>query len=396
MTTQQYRNGNERGAVSLFIVIFTALLMSIVTISFVQLMVKDQQQATTSDLSQSAYDSAQAGVEDAKRLLLLDQACRNGTAAPGVNCTAINTALTPAPGQLQTDCDTLARSGIVAETNNETIIQQDVGDSALDQAYTCVKIAKNTADYLGQLETNESIIVPLSSASEFSSVELSWFSDKDISSQTNSPVVGFPSAGAEVDLPRVGTRWQFNYPALMRAQVIQLGASFALSDFDDASGGGSNANTLFLYPSAVGATQKSFAVDARRNPLNAPQPIRCRASLAGGGYACTVTLQLVPPADGNTVNRNAYLRLSALYNQAHFSLKLKDSTGGEVRFANVQPEVDATGRANNLFRRVVSRIELRGEFTYPDAEIDVTGDLCKNFTVTTEPGDYSNSSTCTP
>lgn len=383
----------EDGAVSLFIVIFTALLMSIVTISFVQLMVKDQEQATTSDLSQSAYDSAQAGVEDAKRLLLLDQACKNGSAASGVNCAAIAAALTPGAGQRQTDCDTLPQSGLVTQTNNETIIQQNAGDSDLDQAYTCVKIARDTEDYLGELEVNESAVVPLSSSEEFTDVELSWFSEKDISSITNDPTVGFPSTGTNVELPRVGTRWQYNYPALMRAQLIQLGEEFTLDEFDEESG---NANTLFLYPSAVGATQKAFASDARRAPGGAPQPIRCRSSLAGGGYACTVSIELPPPADGETNNRNAYLRLSALYNKAHFSLRLTNSSGGEVRFSNVQPEVDSTGRANNLFRRVVSRIELRGEFEYPDVVLDLTGDLCKNFSVTTETSDYKNSSTCTP
>ena len=393
--TGNYLKSREHGAVSLFIVVFTALLMSVVTISFVQLMVKDQEQATASDLSQSAYDSAQAGVEDAKRLLLLEQACQNGTASSGVNCGAVTNVLTPAPGQRQTECNTLAQSGIVTETNNETIIQQDAGDENLDQAYTCVKVAKNTEDVLGDLDINESKIIPLNAAGEFTNVELSWFSDEDITT-TDNPTIGFPSTGTNVHLPRVGTRWQYNYPALMRAQVIQLGGTFTLDQFNDATGSGRNANTLFLYPSAVGATTKSFATDGRRNPGNAPQPIRCRATLAGGGYACTVTLQLSAPADGNTTNRNAYLRLSALYNQAHFSLRLTNSTGSDVPFNNVQPEVDSTGRANNLFRRVVSRVELRGEFEYPDVEMDVTGDLCKNFSVTTETGDYQNSSTCTP
>ena len=390
---------DQRGVVSLFIVIFTALLMTIVTVSFVQLMVKDQQQATHSDLSQSAYDSAQAGVEDAKRLLLLDQACRNDSAASGVNCMQVAAALTPTPGSDQTDCDTLSKGGVVAETNNETIIQQSAGDNAaaLDQAYTCVRIAVNTDDYLGQLETDESVVVPLRSSKPFTSVELSWFSDRDISSQTNNPAVGFPSAGANVSLPRVGTRWKFNYPALMRAEIIQTGSSFTLSDFDDSAGGGkSNANTLFLYPSQVGATTKSFAIDARKSPGSAPQPIQCKNSLAGGGYACSVKLTLLKPADGDTNNRNAFLRLNALYNKAHFQVKLLDSTGAGVKFANVQPEVDSTGRANDLFRRVISRVELRGDFTYPDAAIDIDGNLCKNFTVTDVTSGYSNSNTCTP
>ncbi len=241
------------------------------------------------------------------------------------------------------------------------------------------------------MELNESTIIPLRGASDFRSVELSWFSDKDLTTGGGNPGVEFPSTGTDVHLPQVGQQWKFNHPALMRAQMIQLGDSFNLGDFND-----ENARTLFLYPSDTGANQKSFAIDSRRSSLNVPQPIDCEANLAAGGYACTVTINLVAPADGDTANRNAYLRLSALYNKAHFRVALKDSTGGDVSFSNVQPEVDSTGRANDLFRRVVARIELRSDFTYPEAEITVGGNLCKNFTVTTEEDDYSASSTCLP
>jgi Tfp pilus assembly protein PilX len=382
--------------VSLFVVIFTALLLTIITISFVQLMVRDQRQATASDLSQSAYDSAQAGVEDAKRLLLLDQACKNGTAAAGVNCAAVASALAPDAGGLQSACDTLAQSGIVSQTDGETVIQQSTGDNAaqLDQAYTCVKIATNTADYLGQLENDESTIIPLKGDRPFSQIELSWFSAQDLSS-TNNLTVGFPSTGSNVTLPRVGTRWPANNPALMRAQLMQVGGNFALADFD----GGADAATLFLYPLALGPADQStmsFSLDARKSPTNTPRAVDCRTTLAGGGYACKAIIQLPDPVNGNAANRTAYLRLSAIYNKAHFQIKLLDSTGGAVNLSGVQPEVDSTGRANDLFRRVLARVELRGDVVYPNAEIDLLGNLCKNFTVTGTPAGYITSPTCTP
>lgn len=391
-----YSKQSQSGAVSLFVVIFTALLLTIITISFVQLMIRDQRQATASDLSQSAYDSAQAGVEDAKRLLLLDQSCKNGTAAPSVNCTFVASALAPESGGLQSACDTLAKSGLVSETNGETLIQQTTSDNAakLDQAYTCVKIATDTADYLGQLENDESTIIPLRGDKPFSQVELSWFSAQDLSS-TNNLTIGFPSTGGSVTLPRVGVKWAANNPALMRAQLMQFGDNFKLSDFDD----GADASTLFLYPLALGPadqTTMSFSLDARKSPANAPRAVDCRTSLAGGGYACKAIIQLPDPTNGSAANRTAYLRLSAIYNKAHFQIKLLDSAGGDVKLSGVQPEVDSTGRANDLFRRVVARVELRGDIAYPDAEIDLLGNLCKNFTVTSTTAGYSASSTCTP
>jgi hypothetical protein len=92
--------------------------------------------------------------------------------------------------------------------------------------------------------------------------------------------------------------------------------------------------------------------------------------------------------------------LSALYNGAHYQVELLKA-GTPVLFDHVQPEVDSTGRANDMFRRVKSRIEFKSDFTYPEAAIDIEGDLCKNFIVTDkdpaagETFGY-NSPSCTP
>lgn len=366
----------QTGAVSLFVVIFAALLMTVVTVGFIQLMVKDQQQASAHDLSQSAYDSAQAGVEDAKRLLLAVQAC-GGSTDP--TCKKMEGAVTS-----QT-CDTIAASGLVGTTNGETLIQQTSSDTALNQAYTCVKIATKTDNYQGKLAQNESNIIPLRATDQFDTVTLSWFSRDDLSAGTTA--IDYPATGG-VTLPPTGAAWGATVPPLMRAQLIQTGSSFNLSDFD-----GGNSNTLFFYPAKAGAAVSDFALDARRDNTSAgaaPQPIVCTPSLGVNSlYACSVSIKVPSPVGGSPNQRSAYLRLSALYNATHYAVTLSNGAT-PVQFDNVQPAVDSTGRANSLFRRVSARVELKGSMPYPEAAVDLAGGLCKNFIITDKSSDYQD------
>lgn len=375
----------QNGAVSLFVVVFAALLMTVVTVGFVQLMVKDQQQATASDLSQSAYDSAQAGVEDAKRLLLALKACGDSSSA---TCDQYRQAI--ADG----NCSTLADANIVSDTGGETLIEQDSGnDAILDQAYTCVKIDPDTEDYTRPLQQNKSLVVPLKSVGEFDRIEISWFTSEDAGGNT----VALNGAG-QTPLPPIGDKWTSNMPSLLRAQLIQTGESFQLYDFDDTGDDNkSNANTLFLYPGLIGSDTGDFLLNARRSATTAPTPVKCEPNFNSSvRYACKMTIALPAPKNGSLVNRGAYLRLSALYNDAQIQLKLRNSsTGNYVDFKSVQPKVDATGRANDLFRRVEARVELTGSMPYPEAAVDIAGNLCKNFFVTDNRDDYDSVS-CTP
>jgi len=49
-----------------------------------------------------------------------------------------------------------------------------------------------------------------------------------------------------------------------------------------------------------------------------------------------------------------------------------------------------------MFRRIKARVELKGDFSYPEAAIDMQGNLCKNFTITDDESGYKNTTTCTP
>ncbi|MNT89909.1 hypothetical protein D3C72_2307220 [compost metagenome] len=70
-----------------------------------------------------------------------------------------------------------------------------------------------------------------------------------------------------------------------------------------------------------------------------------------------------------------------------------------VPFDGVIAKIDATGRANDLFRRVESTVELEPiNFPYPEAAVDISGNLCKNFVVTdgTGPNRGYSAGSCTP
>lgn len=381
-------NKTENGAVSLFVVIFATLLITIITISFAKLMTSDQQQATMADLSQSAYDSAQAGVEDAKRALLRSQsACDTGTP---IDCLKATTNIE------SLECNVSLTGITEPDSNGEVLIQQSTGDnaSALDQAYTCVTITRNTDDYKGVLQANASRIIPLVGTSAFDRVLIEWYSADDMQ---NPSVVDLNATGTPL-LPQAN--WSVDKPSIMRTQIMQFGNRFKLTDFDD-SATGSNANTLFLYP--VGTTKKKVmgtgidekAVagrDTRKTPTGSPVPISCSGDISGGGFACRAQLILPVPVNGG--DRTAFLRLTSLYNKSNFRVSLKNGSN-LVQFNNVQPQIDSTGRANDLFRRVQSRVEFSDtNFPYPEAVVQTTGSFCKNFLITDSTSDYSNK--CTP
>lgn len=384
------RQRNEYGAVSLFIVVFAALLITVVTVSFIRIMVREQQQATAVDLSQSAYDSAQAGVEDAKRAILRYKTiCASGDSR-SQDCIDAKTIIG------SSECNK-SLENIVTITDSEVKVQQTSGTQSidLDQAYTCVKIVLDTDNYVGRLDQDSTKLIPLFGVSDFDSIRIDWFSANDL--QNGAIDVDVPSFSSGTPL-LLQENWVSsltpNRPPVMRAQLIQFGSSgFVLSDFDGGKNdpNTSNTSTLFLYPSSIVASINSFSDDVRMTPPSSPVPVHCNSTLGAGGYSCSTTIVLPNPIDGG--GRTAYLNLNSLYKGSSYQVTLL-SGSSVVKFNAVQPIVDSTGRANDLFRRVESRIETASG-AYPEAGVSVTGSFCKNFSVTDNPTDYSANS-CSP
>lgn len=392
------RQHKEQGAVSIFVVIFTALAIIILTIGFVRVMMQDQQQASNADLSQSAYDAALAGVEDAKRALLsYTQTCASGDAE---RCAEIKARLDSGA------CDTI--DGLVAGVRfadtahgRENILQTNTTGTgtSFDQAYTCISVSLDTADYLGQLGEGKTHVIPLRTntpGETFDHVKIEWFTSAD----SGSTAIDLAAVGGTPTLPTKAS-WPTNRPAVARAQLIQFaGSSFSVDDFNRKAD--SNSRTLFLYPSRTGSDRAAFTSDSRTGSDSSGSPVvtLCSETVSGEQYSCSATISLPNPVSGDAANRIAYLRLGALYNGMNYRVSMYSgaSSTTPVSFYAVQPSVDSTGRANTQFRRVEARIDLgaTNEFPYPEAAVDTTGSLCKDFMVTDNVADYRGSSSCTP
>ena len=397
----------QSGAVSLFVVIFAMLLITVVTIGFLRLMINDQSQATNNDLSQSALDSAGAGVEDAKRALLrLQEVCKADLTPTKSVCNDLAARLNSIECNAALKEGNVISSGAFGAASNgktgEVRVQQTVGDTALEQAYTCVTLDLTTEDYLGSATANQSKLIPLVGENSFDRVTIEWFSREDIAG--TSAAVDRPSSGQALR-----SNWPSNRPSVLRSQFMQVGSSFTLQQFDYATSTESNGNTTFLYPAINGYPQPVSLndVDVRTSdPANEPPskgegvtplPVGCSPTLDQGGYACSAVIILPTPIGGGT--RTAMLRLTPFYNATHYRVTLTNGAT-PVNFSGVQPIIDSTGRANDLFRRVQTRVDMYDtSFPYPEAAVDVTGNFCKDFSVGWVVADYraSNSGVaCNP
>ncbi len=358
------RRVREQGATALIVVIFSILLLATISLGFMRLVIQDQNRSVDSELSRGAYDSALAGVEDGKRVL---EACQLGNAPA---CAAI-TADT---------CTTVSDVGLVSLQNHEVKLNTKVGTTSADsydQAYTCVKITPDTPDYQGTLAQGDSRVIPLDTTGSFNTLSLLWFK--------KAGVIPTIPGGASLALPKLSA-WASTTPPLMRVQLMMYQKNgYKVVDFGSSSTTGTaGTNTLYLYPKTNGSTGAQFAIDGRSNTGNVNVIVSTKCDNTRDTiYFCKIDLKLPQTVTAATSasGYTAYLRVTSLYGSSDFSVQPSGTN-----FASVQPSIDSTGRASDIFSRVNARVERINQADaqlYPRATLDVTSNICKVFGVTT-------------
>lgn len=395
------KNQFKSGAASFYIVAFSTLILVIIAASFASAIVAEITRSSNDDLSQSAYDAALAGAEDAKLAFsnywnCISNGVINEVAPDGdgnISCGEIVWWMNhyEVTSGADSGCNMVGHIiGRLGETASGEVAVNESGDNEMDQAYTCTIINTKLMDYRATLSSAETyrVISPEfdegKSANDVAYVKLSWYLNEEDSQYNYGNIVGdsvaFPSLNsAAVPMPPV-----------MELQLIQTKNNFSLSELNGKSSGSSTdraavylvptSNTSIasetgdtyvgIYKTAAvfeGAGQRTMTTNllsqsqmssTNDHSKDLPYTVYCSRD-NGEEYACSTMVRLPDPVGGARNDDTFTLIVSLPYGQPEtdFALEFYDKNGNQLTLGRTQIAIDSTGRANDLYRRVEVRME---------------------------------------
>lgn len=431
----------KKGAASFYIVAFATLILVVVASSFAIVIISEVSRTSNDDLSQSAYDAALAGVEDAKlaysnyRICLEKHSSYNDslTGDAWVNCQDI------VYWMRHPDCDMVAHilGRIGKYEKGEVLVQETTtagGGSSnnINEAYTCVMIETSLSDYRASLSSSnlyQVVKVNLDNgvrAADIEAVKLSWYSNREgaIHNFTNVLTTTNRVAFQSVNATKVAT------PPMLAVGLVQTASVFTLEQLNGRNvGATTDRATMYFVPTnstsmAINSVENNYVgiYNGSMNKITAAQiastndhmkdlpfVVYCDPNISEE-FMCSVTMVLPEPIGGNRSDETFMFTVALLYEQPDTDFALEficrdnnpcstttnadgSTTATDVaRLDGVQVVIDSTGRANDLYRRVEMRLEAADStFTYPTYAIQVLGEdtggsapLEKNMTVTEE------------
>ncbi len=407
--TSQFKHPRTlTGATAIYIVIFTTIILSVISVSFVRIMNSGVNNMTNSDLSASAYDSALAGIEDAKIALVKYHECIDKNNSQDGTCNELIEAMET--GMADDSCDTVANALGRSDSGSVTIQESTVDSLYMDQAYTCVKISEELDDYRGTLDSSKrTLVIPLRTANpeEVEAIKIMWHSQDDNVGAMGSE---FPNKSAAAN----------KIPPLT-VDIFQTDSSFIIGELSTKKDDNLNHVQLVLRASSLNGTEFNARVVEKDNTItlankhnNNPIDVPC----SNTDFMCGAIINLPLPIqdrDSSTTRAKGtfFLRIALPYaNEAgtDFSITMcteqdckartgyPDSlanglTAGDgtaiAKFSGIQALIDSTGRANDIYRRVETRVELVDlGFPYPEFEVWMAGGdastITKSFWVTND------------
>jgi hypothetical protein len=363
---------NEQGFVSILSTIFFILLMSVLTIGFLRIMSDEQSQVVDSDLSKAALASAESGVEDAKRALVYCRGLATGAprtacyqALQNQNCPGIfSPAVAGNPLPTGLAVDTTAGDGSVR-----------VGNPANNQRYTCVTTSLLTDNVVGQANEVSGDFIPLSGNADYNQVTVWWH---QTSSDGPAPIPGIIDANNNYRYDGWKDATGARFTAMLRLQLVEFDKGDTLAQLTNRTVG------IYAVPTSSGGLSiMNFPTPIDANAwAGADKHVEVTCNTAGAtsrGYLCGLTMGV--PQKLLADNKEYYLLVKSVYGAPHYMVDIAQN-GARIKFNDVQPQIDSTGAAADVFRRVISRVSYTSDAFNTTNAIEGGVSLCKDIFIT--------------
>lgn len=317
---------NQSGLVSFMVVSVLMLVLTLIVVSYARIVSREQIQTLDRQLNAQALYAAESGVNDAARVL--------------------------AAGEYpEFDNDCTATNNFIAAANLTDSSKLDDGVS-----YECIMVNKEVQELkFPGVSTSRSVVTRLKpSSGNLDKLTISWESPIEGASSLN----GCPGEG---DFPQNLTDCDLG---MVRFELVDFGGPRTIMQLMEKRWIG------ILQPSISGlpggeVTHGEFTGDKQGTPVLA----RCSAG------KCSVTITGLSMGDG-------YLRLRSIYKDTPVTIT-GQSGGNPVYFADSQVEIDVTGRAGGVVKRIKVNKQIGDQFEgvpAPEFAIQTNNTICKGFT----------------
>jgi Tfp pilus assembly protein PilX len=321
---------NQQGIVAIIVTMIIMTILSLIVLGFAQLTRREQRQSFDRQLGMQAFYAAETGINDVRNRL------QTSPVAESLSHT--------------TDCQAFKN-----DTGLDTIDEL----RGPDVTYSCLLVDQSpTVLVYDNINQNSSVVVPIREKNNavIDSITIGWEDAEGGLDTSGCPAFRvFPALWADCDT------------GILRVEFVPFSAAASRNDLTESRFIG------FMQPSyGGGSSSVDYAAGSGANNQGNIFSINC--TNGAGGRDCTVQLT------GLNITRG-YLRLQALYRPAAVSVCSPDCSAG-VELADAQAQVDVTGRAVDVLRRIQVRIPIGiGSDDYPEFALQTLNTLCKRLAI---------------
>lgn len=319
------------GLVSIVVTMIIMVVISLIVIAFSRLVRRDQRQALDKQLNTQAFYAAEAGVNSALEAV-----------KAGYN-------------QEKSNCNDPADPLYTAPYNVNPII-----DASNGVKVSCLLINPfvTSLEY-DNVDTAESTVVPVklrdTSPTTISSITLSW---QDASGSTSFDCPW--GVGTAPELPPV-SGWSCS-TGVMRVDMVPFTGTQDRQALSNAM------FTRFLYPSTTGANSTGYSA------LSQPDVYRVKCDVGSVRYCSAQFTGLN--------SKTVYLRLKSIYRASAVTVSCTTASSAPCELSGAQVMIDATGKANDVIKRIQVRAPLNNSnYLLPEGPITTRDSICKRYVI---------------